>query len=813
MITAAKVALSGTSYGYDIEYTYRCPSVLQGTLREGMRVLVPFGRGNSKRVGLVMRVYEREDEDGIKPVLSLIDRQPLVSDEHLKLIRWLKEHTFCTYFEAFRTMVPSGYSVSVETAYCLSPQRPTEDDPLTAAEEELYSKLLDAKTAKEFSALISSADCSLLNSLADKGLLEKSDEFHRRVGDETVTMLRLSDGYLSGEIHCDFTPKQRLVEEFLSENEAASLKEVMYYVGVTRTVIQSLLKHGVVEEYKYEVFRAPKISKRECISPDDIVLSDEQQAAYDGILKLVDSGKPAGALLHGVTGSGKTAVFMRLIASVIERGRTALLLVPEISLTPQLVGRFVSAFGDTVAVIHSALSLGQRLDEFKRLRSGAAKIAIGTRSAVFAPLKDIGIIIMDEEGESTYKSESSPRYHARDVAIQRCGYHSCVLLMASATPSLESYYYAKTGRYSLFELNNRYNDAPLPQVVVADMAQEADNGNTSLFCEDLVRAVGENIKNGRQSILLLNRRGYNTFAVCGNCRGAIKCPNCLLPLTYHKQNGRLMCHCCGYSVKFDGRCPQCRSENVRTSGVGTQLVEEELSRLFPGARILRMDADTTSSRLRYDEKFRDFEDGKYDIMVGTQMIAKGLDFPNVTLVGVISLDSSLFAGSYLSYERTFSLLTQVVGRGGRGGERGVAYIQTFLPDHHIIELASRQDYKGFFEQEIALRRELIYPPFCDICSIVFSAVLESDAIRSANTFVELMKQRLENLTEKFPIRVLGPAKSGQGRANGRYRCALTVKCRNTKVFRSFISELLVTVSKDRRFANIRVTADINPENI
>ena len=342
MITAAKVALSGTSYGYDIEYTYRCPSVLQGTLREGMRVLVPFGRGNSKRIGLVMRVYEREDEDGIKPVLSLIDRQPLVSDEHLKLIRWLKEHTFCTYFEAFRTMVPSGYSVSVETAYCLSPQRPTEDDPLTAAEEELYSKLLDAKTAKEFSALISSVDCSLLNSLADKGLLEKSDEFHRRVGDETVTMLRLSDGYLSGEIHCDFTPKQRLVEEFLSENEAASLKEVMYYVGVTRTVIQSLLKHGVVEEYKYEVFRAPRISKRECISPDDIVLSDEQQAAYDGILKLVDSGKPAGALLHGVTGSGKTAVFMRLIASVIERGRTALLLVPEISLTPQLAATSAS---------------------------------------------------------------------------------------------------------------------------------------------------------------------------------------------------------------------------------------------------------------------------------------------------------------------------------------------------------------------------------------------------------------------------------------------------------------------------------------
>ena len=813
MITAAKVALSGTAYGYDIEYTYRCPSVLCGVLRAGMRVLVPFGRGNSKRVGLVMRVYERDDEEGIKPILSLIDSRPLISDEHMKLIYWLKEHTFCTYFEAFRTMVPSGYSVSVGTSYSLSPQRPTDDDPLTEAEEELYSALSKAKTAKEFSALISSADGAMLKSLAEKGLLEQSDEFHRRVGDETVTMLRLSDSYLSGDIRCNFTPKQRLVEEFLSENEAASLKEVMYYVGVTRTVIQGLERSGVVEEYKYEVFRTPKVSKREQTSPESIVLSDEQQAAYEGVVKLIDAEKPAGALLHGVTGSGKTAVFMRLIAYVLSKGKTAVLLVPEISLTPQLVGRFVSAFGDTVAVIHSALSLGQRLDEFKRLRSGSAKIAIGTRSAVFAPLENIGIIIMDEEGEGTYKSESSPRYHARDVAVQRCGYHSCVLLMASATPSLESYYYAKTGRYSLFELNRRYNAAQLPQVVVADMAQEADNGNTSLFCEDLIRAVNENVKNGRQSILLLNRRGYNTFAVCGSCRSAIKCPNCLLPLTYHKQNGRLMCHLCGYSVRFDGRCPQCRSDNVRTSGAGTQLVEEELSKLFPGARILRMDADTASSRLSYDEKFRDFEEGKYDIMVGTQMIAKGLDFPKVTLVGVISLDSSLFAGSYKSYERTFSLLTQVVGRGGRGGEKGVAYIQTFLPDHHIISLASQQDYKGFFEQEIALRRELIYPPFCDICSITFSALLESDAIRSANAFVELMKERLEALSEKFPLRVLGPAKSGQGRANGRYRTALTVKCRNTKAFRAFISELLIAVSKDRRFANIRVTADIDPENI
>ncbi len=812
MITCAKVVLSGTAYGFDIEYTYRCPSVLKGTLREGMRVLCPFGRGNSKRIGLVTRVYEREDEEGIKPILSLVDREPLIGEEQTELMYWLKEHTFCTYFEAFRTMIPSGYAVRVTESYALSAQCPTAEDALTPEESELYAALSETDTQKRFDTVASMADPALLRSLADKGLLERADEIRRRVGDETVSMVRLSDGWLEGSVQRSLTSRQRQVEEFLRDNSAASVKEVCYYLGVTRTVISGMIKSGVLSEYKYEVFRTPEISERGGRA-EELELSDEQQEVYLGISKLIEAEKPAGALLHGVTGSGKTSVFIKLIQSVLERGKTAILLVPEISLTPQLVGRFKAAFGDLVAVIHSALSLGQRLDEYKRAKNGDAKIVIGTRSAVFAPLSDIGIIIMDEEGESTYKSESSPRYHARDVAIKRCGTHSCVLLMASATPSLESYYYAKSGRYSLFELTKRFNDAPLPEVVVADMGIEAMYGNATPFCEDLIRAVNENLSRGKQSILLLNRRGYNTYAVCGDCRGAIKCPNCLLPLTYHKLNGRLMCHVCGYSVKFDGVCPECKSDNVRLTGAGTQLIEEELESVFSGARVLRVDADTTSSRIQYEEKFRDFEQGKYDIMIGTQMIAKGLDFPNVTLVGVISLDSSLFSGSYRSFERTFSLLTQVVGRGGRGSEPGLAYIQTFLPEHHIIELASRQDYKEFYAQEIALRRELIYPPFCDICSLTFSSSLESDAIRAANSFVDLMRDKLETMEKKFPLRVLGPAKSGQGRANRRYRWALTLKCRNSPQFRAFISELLIAASKDKRFANTRITPDINPESI
>ena len=812
MITCAKVVLSGTAYGFDIEYTYRVPGIIKPALRSGMRVLVPFGRGNKKRVGLVMRVYEREDEEGIKPVLSLIDREPIVSEEQTEIIRWLRDRTFCTYFEAFRTVVPSGYSVSVTEAYSLSPQRPTADDALGDAESEAYERLLAAKNRKEFDAAAEEAGPAVLKTLEEKGLLERVDEIKRRVGDETVSMVKLSDDWLSGAIVRELTPKQRLVEEFLQENTAASFREICYFLGVTRTIISNMTKFGILTEYKYEVFRTPEIEGRGCPA-EEVILSEEQEKVYSGVMELIDRKKPAGALLHGVTGSGKTAVFIRLIRSVLDRGRSAILLVPEISLTPQLVGRFKAAFGDLVAVIHSALSLGQRLDEYKRAKNGSARIVIGTRSAVFAPLSDIGIIIMDEEGEPSYKSESSPRYHARDVAAYRCGVHSAVLLMASATPSLESYYYAKTGRYSLFELTRRYNDAPLPKVVVADMSLEAANGNGTPFCEDLIRAVNENLKNGHQSILLLNRRGYNTYAFCGGCHSAIKCPNCLLPLTYHKPNGRLMCHICGYSTRFDDSCPECGGKNVRLTGAGTQLIEEELSSVFPGARVLRVDADTTSSRVQYEEKFRDFETGNYDIMIGTQMIAKGLDFPNVTLVGVISLDSSLFAGSYRSFERSFSLLTQVVGRGGRGAEPGIAYIQTYVPDHHIIELASRQDYKEFYAQEIALRRELIYPPFCDICIISFSSALESDAVRASERFVEMMRESLGCTGEKLPLRVLGPVKSGQGRANRRYTYALTVKCRNGRKFRDFLSELLIAASKERIFNNVRVIPDIDPENI
>lgn len=808
----AKVALSGTTYGFDIEYTYKFPESYVGKIVPGIRVLVPFGRGNTKRIGLVLRVYEKViPDEKLKPILSVVDEKPLINEELLDLVKWLKDKTFCTYFEAFKTIIPSGYSVIHSSKYFLANQKP--DCEMTDEENALYQSLISCSDQKEIdlalSDSISGSKQKLIDSLVEKGVLECEDSFKRRVQDETVRMIHLSNDFINGNVGATLTPKQKLVVEFLEENESASIKEICYYLSITQTIISNMLKKGILEEYSYEVFRTPSFIEREKTDVCDICLSSDQQRAYDGIMELISQGKPAGALLHGVTGSGKTLVFVKLIDSVIKSGKTAILLVPEISLTPQLVGRFKAIFGDIVAVIHSSLSLGQRLDEFKRIKSGTCKIVIGTRSAVFSPLSNIGLIIMDEEGESSYKSESSPRYHARDVAIKRCGNHNSVLLMASATPSLETYYYAKSGRFSLFELNERYGQSKLPQVVVADMGLEEELGNKSVFCEDLIRAVSDAVNNKKQAILLLNRRGYNTHISCKGCHKTVSCPNCAIPLTYHKTNEKLMCHYCGYYAKFSGVCPDCKSDRIITLGLGTQLLEEELSHAFPNARVLRMDADTTYSRLSFEEKFKAFENGEYDIMVGTQMIAKGLDFPNVTVVGVVSLDNSLFAGDFKGYERTFSLITQVVGRGGRGEDKGVAYLQTYVPDHHIVTLASEQNYKEFYNQEIGLRQQLLYPPFCDLCGVFFTSPIETDAIKCADIFVEMMRIKLNSMDRKIPLHVLGPTKSGYGRINNKYKYVLTLKCRANEKFRKFMSELLIEAYKDKRFANTKVYADIN----
>jgi len=486
-----------------------------------------------------------------------------------------------------------------------------------------------------------------------------------------------------------------------------------------------------------------------------------------------------------------------------------MLLIPEIGLTPQVLKRFRALFGERVAVIHSGLSLGQRLDEYKRIKRGDADIIIGTRSAVFAPADNIGLIIIDEEGERSYKSDSSPRYHAHDVAKQRCAYHGATLLLASATPSIESYYLAERGVYKLLEMKKRYNSASLPDVSIVDMNLERISGNPTEFSQQLIDEVNSNLKRGEQSILLLNRRGFHTIISCVDCYQPIYCPNCSVPLTYHRKNGKLMCHYCGFAQEPATVCPACGSNRLKSMGFGTQRLEEELKMFFPAARILRMDADTTFSRYSYEKGFSEFKNGEYDIMVGTQMIGKGLDFPNVTLVGVLSIDKALYAGDFRSYERTFSLITQVVGRGGRGERKGRAVLQTFMPDHYIMNLAAAQDFKGFYNEEIAIRRALIFPPLCDMCILCFAGTDEEEVRGGAAAVIQLMNTKLSQLQPKTPVRVLGPVRASYGRLNGKFRWRIIIKMKNTAEMRGFISSLLTEGAKLKEMKKIAFYADIN----
>lgn len=799
----AAVAVSSTNFGFDRRYKYIIPVEMEEKVFVGARVLVPFGKGNRKRVAVVIRIDDSENEDLslFKPINSIIDREPLLNEEMLDLMMWIRNTTMCTYFEAFKTLIPIGLSVDFTQKYALSEDEDLSDDVLTERALMLLNSVRD-----DISAL-DSAEKPLIDELVQAGFIIEQDSVKRRTKDETVKMFRLTDGFVGGEVKAELPPKQKKVAELLESGGAASQKEICYLCGVTSAVIKNMLQKGIVESYEYEVIRTPDVEARE--SAEDIVLTEQQRLVYDGVSALIDKGEPSVSLLYGVTGSGKTLVFVKLIQHALDLGKTAVMLIPEISLTPQIVKRFQSLFGDLVAIMHSSLSLTQRLNEYKRVKSGQAKIVVGTRSAIFAPLENIGLIIIDEEGERTYKSEAAPRYNAKEIAKKRCLTHNAVVLMASATPSIESFYYAKNDRYRLFTITDRFSQDKLPDVEMVDLAAEGFYGSSAIFSERLVEEINYNLEKNEQTILLLNRRGYHTYISCADCKEPLVCPNCSIPLTYHKVNNRLICHYCGHSAEMTDDCPSCGSNHLKLTGIGTQKVEDEVAGLFPNARILRMDADTTCSRYVYEKSFRAFENGEYDIMLGTQMIAKGLDFPNVTLVGVVSIDKSLFAGDFRSYERTFSLVTQVVGRCGRGEKQGRAIIQTFVPQHYVLNLAAEQNYVGFYEQEIASRKALLYPPFCDTCTIEFSSQIERCADTASKAFLKLISDSISCGQIDVPIKVLGPSKCIYEKINGKYRYRMIIKCKNDQKFRDYISRIYKTAFNLKELANVQMFLDIN----
>ncbi len=808
----AKVAVELTNFSFDKEFDYIIPPELEASVKKGCRVTVPFGQSNKKRIGFVFDVTDFSEGKKLKKITALTDEQPILSDELIELARWIKDRTFCTFYEAAKAMLPSGINNRIVISYAANPEVESElIDKLEDSEKEIYDylkrRVVFVKEDNIIKALTFKPKHKVFDSMAKRGILFSNTDAIRNLGDLTVKMLKA----LPETETVKLTSKQSDMLKVIRDMGEVSVREACYFTGLTPAVAYSLVKKGLCESYEQEIISLPDFKDKKGIR-NEIVLTDEQVSAYNKLSSLALSGKPSVSLLYGVTGSGKTSVYMSVIDRVVDAGKSVLVLVPEIGLTPQTLSLFTQRYGGDVAVFHSALTIRERLEQWKRVKNGEAKIVIGTRSAVFAPTENLGLIIIDEEQEHTYKSEQTPRYNAIDVAKFRAAYNNCLLVLASATPSIESYASALSGKYELCTLTKRYGNAVLPEVITVDMRSEAKVDGSKEISQTLYNFLKGNLDKKKQSILLINRRGFNTFVSCNSCGDVICCPHCSISMTYHMANRRLMCHYCGYSIPMCETCPSCGEKAVRLSGFGTQKIEDELALLFPEAGIVRMDTDSTSGRNSHEKLLESFSKGEYDIMIGTQMVAKGLNFPNVTLVGVVSVDQQLYNDDFRSLEKTFSLLTQVVGRSGRGEFKGTAIIQTLTPENEIIRLAAKQDYDEFFETEIKLRKALIYPPYCDICVIGFVSENEVAVKMAANEMLDNLKIFLNGEFSGEKVIILGPMPSRVAKINGKYRYRLIIKCRNSPRFRQLVSKLLVKSGTDSRFSSVTVYADMNPDS-
>ena len=732
-----KVAVENTTYVFDRLFDYLVPKAFADLVQVGKRVPIPFGRGNKKKQGVIFELSAVSDDisaEKLKSVCSVLDDEPVLSKELLKLAEFMKEHYFCTYYDAVKTMLPAGINYKITTLYGV--REGVDEEELSEEQQRIFAYLHSKRKAVRSDKLLDDFgldNTAVLEDMVKSGYLYKSDEAFRRVSDAVMKMAAPTE--LADSDNIKLTEKQKAVLDLIKMTGGTSVKEVCYFTGVTTGVTDALYKKGLIYYYDEEVFRIEDRTKDESLAP--VALSEQQQTACDNLYAEYADSKPHTSLLFGVTGSGKTSVFMKLIERVINDNKGIIVMVPEISLTPQFVSTFSKRFGEQIAVFHSALSLGERLDEYKRVKKGLAKIVIGTRSAVFAPFKKVGLIIMDEEQEGSYQSENVPRYDAREVAKYLCVREKAALVFGSATPTVETAWAVEQGSYQKALLRRRYNENALPEVLIADLRQEILNGNPGLISTPLRQELEKNLAAGEQSILFLNRRGSSRMLLCGECGYVPQCPRCSTAMTYHSANGRLMCHYCGHSEPAADTCPECGGW-MKHVGAGTQKVEEELRELFPEAGILRMDADTTAGG--HEEILQTFERERVPILLGTQMVAKGLDFENVTLVGVLSADISLYVDNYRAAERTFSLLTQVVGRAGRGGKTGRAVIQTYTPGNDVIRCAARQDYDAFYESEIRMRRLRRYPPFADLFTVTVSGTEEGRVLRAAVSVRETLRQ-------------------------------------------------------------------------
>ncbi len=758
----ARVHMLDITYSADSLYDYYIPENLREDIKPGAIVSVPFGGSNRRCLALVFELRGKSDYANLKPVFGICDGVCL-SGEMLELALFIKEHYFCTIGSAVGLMIP----------------------PMALSKASFGKAASAAKTKKLLSFAIPRERALELIS-AKNGIRGKNQ----------IALIRyMADVSERGGVQIELDEAKKLF-------------------SVTAQTISALEKRGVIRVTEVDRFFEPypEVKKQ---SGTSNTLSPEQQIAADRLSEFCSCGKAKAALLYGITGSGKTRVIISVIDKTLKNRRQAIVLVPEISLTPQTVGLFKAYYGDRIAVVHSQLSAGERLDMWLRMKRGDMDVCIGTRSAVFAPFENLGLIVIDEEQEHTYKSDMTPKYHARDIARFRCAKNNALMLLASATPSIESFYKAKSGAYTLVELKERYGKAVLPEAVICDMRTETKEGNLTPIGSELRSRLARNLEDRNQSILFINRRGYNNFLSCPLCGNVLSCSRCSVSYTYHvikgSSGGYLMCHYCGSREAVPEKCPECGNENLRYVGYGTQTVEKEISDCIPGVRISRMDADTTSSKFAYDDIIKDFRAGKADILLGTQMVTKGHDFPNVTMVGVINADSSLYLSDYRSNERTFSLLTQVIGRCGRAEKPGTAVIQTYNPEHPVLKMAAEQEYDKFYENEIASRRALVFPPFCDIALIMLSSKMEDELNVSAREFAERIKQLGKDEFSDVGIVVFGPLEPPVYKINEIFRLQFVIKCRANKRTREFINRLFTEQLKKK--SKVSISVDINPNSL
>ena len=804
----AKVAVSAANYAIDKPYDYLLPDGTDAAV--GSRVLVPFGRGNRLTEGMILSLERKTPEKALKAVREVLEPEPVCSEREIRLALWMRQRYFCTFYDAIRTILPAGVWYRYRQFWKLADY--AGEDALSEKEKPLYALLSRGEQELETLAQAVPDAAALLRQMEKKGLVTSRTEGSRRVGDRVVKLASLAiepeEAQTRMERKRRTAPRQCDAVDFLTRCAETSVHDLCYFTGVTAAGLRSLEKAGIIALRAREEYRiAPRTAPR---AAEPIRLNDEQQAAFLRMLAECRAGEAGVTLLQGVTGSGKTLVYIRLAQELLREGKSVMILVPEIALTPQMMAKFTAYFGENVAMLHSGLQLTERYDQWKRIRRGDVRVVLGTRSAVFAPLPDLGLIIMDEEQEPTYCSENPPRYHTRDVAQFRCAQSGALLLLGSATPTVETMYYAREGRYQVFPLYRRYNEKALPEVFIADLRDELRAGNETAVSESLRSAIEENLARGEQSILFLNRRGSSRMLLCGECGEVPECPRCSVPMTYHSANGRLMCHYCGHSEPAYERCPQCGGI-MKHIGTGTQKVEEELHALFPGAKVLRMDTDTVGASHGHEKLLRQFEEEKIPILLGTQMVAKGLDFENVTLVGVLCADASLYIDNYRAPERTFSLLSQVVGRAGRGSKQGRAIIQTFTPENEVIRAAAAQDYDAFYESEIRMRRLRRYPPFADLFSFTVTGADESRVIRAAKALRDALGYAVERREELKPlsIEVLGPAGASVVKVNNRYRYRVFLVGKGCPALRRLVAEYLYAFYQHKENRGLDIFADCN----